>query len=619
MAGRPQLPVPGLAALVALALLAAVAERGLDAGLPLSAVNAAALAYWAVVLAAPLVVHPWAFRRGHGGAARVASSLLPFAGFWLSQVALRLAGHPLPEALFLTFALPNVLHLQLLALEIVAAELACRAVARRRGRPVRILARGPAVAAAAVLLWIASGVLWVLPYYGAFQATYYGLFGTGHPKAPERAPLPAPGPRAPAAGGLPNIVVILSDDHRADFAGHAGHPFVETPSLDRLAAEGVRFANAFVPTSLCSPSRASFLTGLHAPRHGVLDNATPWDDRNRTFFEYLKPLGYRTAFVGKWHMPGGLPELRGVDHFVTFTALGGQGMYFDTPLVVDGEPEPSRRSYIAEELTDRALLWLEENAEGPFVLFLSHKNVHGPFRPAPQEAGRYAEREVPLPPGAPHSLVPVDDAQYVHFVFDSVEDQVRRYAEAVASMDREIGRLLARLGALGVLDRTLVIYTSDNGYLWGERGLIDKRWAYEPSIRIPFLLRYPPLQGEAGRAQGALLLNVDLAPTLLDLAGVPVPEAMQGRSLLPLLRDPQAPWREAFRYDYVFEPPFPVPTQRALRTARHKWIEFEGGRPPELYDLARDPRERESLAGDPDTAALRRDLARRLRELRPAG
>jgi N-acetylglucosamine-6-sulfatase len=332
-----------------------------------------------------------------------------------------------------------------------------------------------------------------------------------------------------------------------------GHEFVETPSLDRLAAEGVRFTNAFVTTSLCSPSRGSFLTGLYPERHGVFNNFTPWNNENRTFFEYLKRVGYRTGFVGKWHMPGGLPSLRGVDHFVTFTVMGGQGVYFDCPLVVNGVEEPSRKPYIAEELTDRALEFIRAHREEPFVLYLSHKNVHAPFSPDPREQGRYAQEPFEIPDEA-HSWVSMTEGQYVHLTLSPLQTVARRYAEAVTSMDREIGRVLDTLDELGLADRTAVLYTSDNGYLFGEHGLIDKRWAYEESIRVPFLFRYPPLQPTRGTEIDRAVLNVDLAPTLLGLAGVEVPQYMQGRSLLPLLRDPKSPWRDAFYYSYPFEP-----------------------------------------------------------------
>jgi N-acetylglucosamine-6-sulfatase len=408
---------------------------------------------------------------------------------------------------------------------------------------------------------------------------------------------------------LPNVVFILSDDHRADFAGHAGHPFIETPSLDRLAAEGVRFTRAYVTSSLCSPSRASFLTGTYPHRHGVWNNFTPWSDENRTFFEYLSQAGYATAFIGKWHMPGKLPELRGVDHFVTFTRLGGQGVYEWCPLVVDGREEQSRTRYIATELTDRALAWLEQARERPFALVLSHKSVHADFRPDEPERRRYEQAPLSLPDGA-HPWIHLTKAQYTHLTLTPLDAAIRRYAETVASMDREIGRVLDFLAARGLERNTLVIYASDNGYLWGEHGLADKRWAYEESIRIPFLMRYPASGHTAGGAVDRIVANVDVAPTLLALAGSATPAHMQGRSLLPLLADPRAEHRDALLYRYFFEPPYQTPTIRALVTAQHKYVTYDG-LPPELFDLAADPNEQTNLAGGA-AAPLEAALAERL-------
>jgi N-acetylglucosamine-6-sulfatase len=409
------------------------------------------------------------------------------------------------------------------------------------------------------------------------------------------------------------VVVVLSDDHRFDFAGYAGHPFVSTPALDRLAAEGVRFERAYVTSSLCSPSRASFLTGTTPHRHGVWNNFTPWSDGNRTFFEYLSRAGYATAFVGKWHMPGGLPRLRGVDHFVTFTHLGGQGVYEWCPLVVDGREEPSRTRYIATELTDRALAWLSERTDRPFALFLSHKSVHADFTPDGRDRHRYEPVPVVLPPGT-HPWSHLMRAQYTHLAFRPLPTLVRRYAETVTSMDREIGRLLDFLDGEDLARDTVVIYASDNGYLWGEHGLVDKRWAFEESIRIPLLVRHPAGGAAPGSSRRQLVANIDLAPTLLDLAGFETPPHMQGRSLLPVLRDPGAVHRQALLYRYFFEPPYPTPSVRAVVTDRHKLVAVEGSEPA-LFDLEGDPREaHDRLAdpADPEARALAAILADRM-------
>jgi arylsulfatase A-like enzyme len=608
---------PGLWLVGVMVLLSLAERRGLAVGMPRAIVDAAAVAFFLVLIGAPLVLYPIARSSGWGWKARVAASLVPAAWWWLTEVAFRVGqGHTLAQAVALNLFINHYLLAQLLAIEMVVAEIGCRVVARLRKGTVRIASVGLAFATVGTLAWFVSDAAVLAPYYLGFQRTYRRLFLEGQLPKPPKHPGPLESALAQGDGHRPNIVVILSDDHRWDTMSAAGHPFVETPSLDRIAAEGVRFRNAFVTSSLCSPSRASFLTGQYPERHGVFNNFTAWDDSNRTFFEYLKAAGYDTAFIGKWHMPGPLPKLRGVDTFVTFTAMGGQGQYFDCPLVVDGREEPSRKRYITEELTERAIEWIRSRREAPFALYLSHKSVHLPFSPDPREAGRYARAPVQLPPEA-HSWVGYTEGQYVHLATAPLEASLRQYAEAVASMDREIGRLLDALDEKGVARDTLLVYTSDNGYLWGEHRLIDKRWAYEESIRIPFLVRYPARVPVGGVSLDPLVLNIDLAPTLVDLAGIAPPAYMQGRSLLPLLDDERAPWRDAFYYGYYFEPPFPVPTLHALRTGRYEYVEYEG-RPPELFDLDTDPRELRNLAGSEATVGEEGLLRARLAALRRA-
>jgi arylsulfatase A-like enzyme len=312
-------------------------------------------------------------------------------------------------------------------------------------------------------------------------------------------------------------------------------------------------------------------------------------------------------------MPGHLPQLRGVDRFVTFDAFGGQGMYYGTPLIVDGERQAASGSYIAADLTDRALDFLRDPSHRPFALFLSHKSVHSPFQPAPEEAGRYADAPVSLPDEV-HSWVGYVDAQYVHMNPFSLEEEIRLYGEAVTSMDREIGRVLGALDEDGLADDTVVIYTSDNGYLWGEHRLIDKRWPYEESIRVPLIVR-DPRSPTAGGSVGALVSNLDVAPTLVDAAGIEVPQHMRGRSLRPLLDGTASKLREEIYYSYYFEPPFPVPTVHALRTSRHKYVEYEG-RPPELYDLVDDPNESRNLVGSEEGDRLVPEFRARLHRAR---
>ncbi len=599
------LSVSGLLGLMALAL-----DHGPGLGIGDGALRTIGRVYFALLLGAPLFVYPFAWRAGLPAAARIFLSLLPGFLWWLTEIPVRLHWHSVPEALWLVGSPLNLAHLYLSLVAVVLADLGCRTGAAIGGRGLGFRGK-PTLAVAA---GIALGPVLVLGSIQPFLNGYQALFQRDLLPMPASFPGPLPAGsavRANPAERPPNLVFILSDDHRWDFAGYEGHPFIETPSLDRLAAEGVRFSRGYVTSSLCSPSRASFLTGTYPHRHGVWNNFTPWSDENRTFLEYLSQAGYATAFVGKWHMPGKLPDLRGVDHFVTFTHVGGQGVYEWCPLVVNGREEASRTRYIATELTDRALAWLDTNQDRPFALYLSHKSVHSDFTPDEPERDRYAEASVELPPGT-HPWSVMTDAQYAHLNLRPLGDSVRRYAAAVTSLDREIGRVLDYLAAHGLEENTVVLYTSDNGYLWGEHGLVDKRWAYEESIRVPFLLRYPASGHVPGTSRDALIANVDVAPTLLDLAGLAVPERMQGRSLTPLLRDPGASVRDALFYAYYDEPPYPAPSVQAVVTPRYKYVKYDG-RPAQLFDLEADPGEQTNRAAG--NAPLAAALAERLHAL----
>jgi len=413
----------------------------------------------------------------------------------------------------------------------------------------------------------------------------------------------------------PNIIFILSDDHRWDYMSCAGHPFVQTENMDRLAREGVLFSNAFVTTSLCSPSRASFLTGQYAHTHGVKNNLTVWRDGNVTFLELFKEAGYDTSFIGKWHMPGKLPTLRGVDQFITFTVQGGQGRYFDCPLIIDGVETPSRKPYVTEELTDYALEFIERKRDNPFCLYLSHKAVHHQFLPPPELKHLYDDAPLKLPDEADQWVGMTRGGMFTG-IFGPIEHHIRNYCEALVAMDQQIGRVLAKLDEMGIADDTIVVYAGDNGYFWGEHRLVDKRWPYEEAIRIPFIVRYPTLIREPGRHAEQMALNIDLAPTLLEAAGLPVPENMDGDSLAPILLSGSAAGRKAWLYEYFKEFPYNVPENTAVRTDTHIYIEYVGGRLPELFDVAKDPKQKHNIIDTPEGQALLPELKTMLEDLK---
>ena len=432
-------------------------------------------------------------------------------------------------------------------------------------------------------------------------------------------------PRLPNAEPR-NVVFILSDDHRYDAMGFLGHPFLETPSMDRMAADGVHLKNAFVTTSLCSPSRASVLTGRYAHNHGVVDNNNPVPPGTVFFPQYLRAAGYDTAFVGKWHMGGASDDPRpGFDRWVSFR---GQGSYLPTAagLNVDGVRVPQKR-YITDELTDYAVDWLEgRSGDRPFFLYLSHKAVHAEFEPAERHKGRYADAEFTPPetmaPAPESALRPMwvqnqrNSWHGVEFPYHSTLDVAgyyRRYCETLLGVDESIGRVLDTLETMGVLDETLVIYMGDNGFGFGEHGLIDKRVAYEWSMRVPMLMHCPDLFSP-GTVVEEVVANIDIAPTILAAAGLAVPEQMDGRSFLGLAAGGREEWRDALLYEYYWERNFPqTPTIFAIRTDQYKFIRPHGlWDLDELYDIEADPGETRNLVFSEAHQAVLRELKGRM-------
>lgn len=416
----------------------------------------------------------------------------------------------------------------------------------------------------------------------------------------------------------PNLILLLSDDHRYDFMSfmEQAPDWLETPALDRMAREGAHLVNAFVTTSLCSPSRASILTGQYMHHHHVVDNQRPEPPGIRFFPEYLQAAGYQTAFFGKWHMGHDSDDPRpGWTHWAAFK---GQGSYEGVTLNINGRHQHFD-GYNADVLTDQPLAWLRTRKDAPFYLQLSFKNVHYPFQPAARHRGRYADRPVPRPDTMANTEINyetqprwVRDRRYgIHGVdhmetspldLDPVPDFdafFRSYCESVHSLDENIGRLLDYLRQSGLAQETIVIYTSDNGFHLGEHGFYDKRDAYETSIRVP-MLAWAPGRIRPGTLVEAMVLNIDLAPTFLEAAGVTPPKeapTFDGRSFWPWLVGRRVPWRDHILYEYHWERNFPAtPTLFAIRTERYKYVYTHGIWDKDaFYDLATDPKERFNL------------------------
>lgn len=420
-----------------------------------------------------------------------------------------------------------------------------------------------------------------------------------------------------------NIIFILSDDHRYDYMGfHPNSPdFLETPGMDRMAREGAHLANAFVTTSLCSPSRASILTGQYAFRHGAVDNSFPMKPGTIFFPEQLQKVGYETGFFGKWHIGEAHDDPKpGFDRWVSFR---GQGVYYNPVLNIDGV-QHKIEGYITDLLTDYAVDWLENGREKdkPFFVYLSHKAVHAEFEPARRHEGMYGDAQLEIP----HSMKNiaqnyegkpnwVREQRYswhgVDYMYhhqpdhpSSVEEISIRYSESLMAVDESVSRILDYLEEKGLAENTLVIYMGDNGFMLGEHGLIDKRQAYEESMRVP-MLAWAPGFIEAGSTIKENILNIDITPTILDIAGTQMPSdwVVDGQSFLPILAGSHPDnWRTEFMYQYYWEHAFPhTPTTFAIRGPRYKYIYYHGvWDKNEFYDLETDPAEMHNLIDAPE-------------------
>ena len=422
-----------------------------------------------------------------------------------------------------------------------------------------------------------------------------------------------------------NIIYILSDDHRHDFMGFTGKvPFLKTPSMDRMAKEGAHLKNAFVTTALCSPSRASILTGQYTHKHTVVDNQSMVPEGTVFFPKYLQEEGYQTGFIGKWHMGEHSDKPRdGFDYWASFQ---GQGRYWNSVFNVNGTKEkPTDSTYVTDAITDYALDFLNNrNQDKPFFLYVSHKAVHSEFTPAPKHEGKYKDAELVYPstmypPDHPKSRVTDEEYNYkdlpdwvkkqryswhgVDYLYHGEMDFntfYRSYCETLLSLDESIGTLIDYVQDNNLMDNTLIVYMGDNGFSFGEHGLIDKRQAYEESMRVPLLAMGAGVKGN-NQVIEENVQNIDISATFMDLAGANLPSHMDGQSFAPLLEGLSKPWRDSIYYEYFWERPFPqTPTVHAIRTDKYKFIRYHGiWDLNELYDIETDPMEMNNLIRDP--------------------
>ncbi len=426
------------------------------------------------------------------------------------------------------------------------------------------------------------------------------------------APLPEP----------PNIIFILIDDLRWD---EIDYPFVRVPNIQRIVRDGARFTNAFATTPLCSPNRASLLTGQYAHKHGIKDNTdrSPRSHELMTFPRLLHDAGYETAFIGKWHMGLDDQARPGIDHWIS---VKGQGSYIDPEFNVNGKREKIS-GYFTDILNQFALDFVKRKHAKPYLLYISHKAVHpdlvqnadgsvsdpnaNTFIPAERHKQLYAEAAVPhrpnygrTPEGKPALLRPIEGLPPLGPKTGTDDETIRNRLRMLASVEEGVGRMFEALEAQGALDSTVIVFTSDEGYFYGEHGLsVERRLAYEESIRVPLYVRWPKMI-RPGSTIAEAALGIDLAPTLLEIGGAPAAKEMHGRSLVPLLRGERPPWRDAILVEYFSDTVFPRIAKmgyQCVRTEQWKYIHYvDLDGMDELYDLRADPFEMKNVIGQPD-------------------
>jgi arylsulfatase A-like enzyme len=464
----------------------------------------------------------------------------------------------------------------------------------------------------------------------------------------------------------PNILFIMSDDHAIRATSAYGNSIMETPNIDRIANNGIRFDRAYVGNAICGPSRATTLTGLHSHANGFYSNewSGPFNGEQQTFPRSLQNAGYQTAVIGKWHL---YSDPVGFDHWDVIDNVFEQGTYYN-PEFRSSEGVEKTNGYVAEIITDKAISWLDsvKGSKKPFMLMFHHKTPHRDWMPSPEELKNWDEKARANEPdsllrnlsGLTRSRqearmsiseymtdqdVKLKKAKYLtdeqSILWEEAfaegnkeyenaqlsEDEkvrwkyqryVKTYIESVKGMDRQIGRMLDYLGNQNLLDNTLIIYTSDQGFFLGENGWFDKRWMDEVSSRVPLLIQWPK-RIPAGTSTSTLVQNIDYAPTILNAAGIEPVAPMHGVSLLPLAENQDHNWQRDLYYHFYEKPGFHgVARHYGIRTERYKLIHYYQNNEWELYDLLEDPQDEINLYGDPRYKELERDLKSRLEILR---
>ncbi len=427
-----------------------------------------------------------------------------------------------------------------------------------------------------------------------------------------------------SAADQPNLIFLLTDDQRWDALGCMGNPVIKTPNIDRLAKEGVVFENAFATTAICATSRASFITGQYARRHGIVDfrGVLTSENFSQTFPAVLRANGYKTAFIGKWGVGNKLPA----DQYDYWKGFSGQGKYF-----VDGRP------HMTKHLENQTLEFLDTcSPNQPFCLQVSFKAAHcqdGPgwqFQHAPKYTDYYADDKIVPAKTAndeyyqklPEQLQGGESRVRWERRFDGEEmlqKNVKDYYRLLTGVDDFVGAMVDKLEEKKLADNTVILFTSDHGFFLGEHGLSGKWLMYEESIRIPMIVFDPRLpKDKQGQRREEMVLNIDVAPTLLDFAGIEPPSAMQGKSMKGLIHGKQASgWRTEFLYEHLF-PHATIPQSEGVRAERFKYIFYPKTKPQleQLFDLQQDPHEVTNLANDPQHADKLKAMRAELEQMR---